>query len=166
MVVGMLGVLKAGGAYVPLDPDFPADRLALMLEDSRPSVLLTQGELCRTLPETERSRAAVLCLDSDRPGIERESDRRAGARPAPDNLAYVIYTSGSTGRPKGVQVTHRAVANFLESFHSLLGMTERDELLAVTTLSFDIAGLELLLPLIAAAGSRWSPATRRATGPG
>ncbi len=149
MVVGLLGVLKAGGAYVPLDPDFPADRLALMLDDSRPSVLLTQEELCHTLPERALSGAAVLCLDSHRAGIERESDRRAGARPAPENLAYVIYTSGSTGRPKGVQVTHRALANFLESFHSLLGMTERDELLAVTTLSFDIAGLELLLPLIA-----------------
>ncbi len=146
MVVGVLGVLKAGGAYVPLDPDFPADRLGMMLEDSRVPVLVTEEPLKSGLPVP--SGAVVVCLDSDLAGIERESERRLGGRPAGENLAYVIYTSGSTGRPKGVMVTHRALANLLQSFRALLGMTERDELAAVTTLSFDIAGLELFLPLV------------------
>ena len=150
MVVGLLGVLKAGGAYVPLDPDFPADRLALMLDDSRPSVLLTQEELRDTLPGTELSGTAVLCLDSDRRAFDRESDRRAGAtagagEPGLRDLHVGLdrQAQGRAGRRTG------ALANFLESFHTLLGMTERDELLAVTTLSFDIAALELLLPLVA-----------------
>jgi amino acid adenylation domain-containing protein len=151
MVVGLLGVLKAGGAYVPLDPDFPEDRLALMIEDAGLAAIVTQDAIAAELPTTAAAAPAVVRLDLGGSLAERESDRRLASRLAPENLAYVIYTSGSTGRPKGVQVTHRALANLLQSLRSLLGITHRDELLAVTTLSFDIAALELFLPLIAGA---------------
>src|SRR5262249_34789103 len=144
LLVGLLGVLKAGGAYVPLDPDYPTERLAYMLGDSRAPVVVTQQALLNRLPEPE---ARVVCLDRDAGSLAAEpaDDPKGGA--GPDNLAYVIYTSGSTGRPKGVQVTHGALANFLAARKGLLGVAARDALLAVTTLSFDIAALELFLPL-------------------
>ena len=149
MLVGLLGILKAGGAYVPLDPDYPAERLAFMLDDARAAVLLTQGRLRGVLPAVG---AKVICLDADWEAIAPESERSPAIRVAPEGLAYVIYTSGSTGKPKGVQVTHGALANFLRAMRRQLGMTGRDTLLAVTTLSFDIAALELFLPL--AVGAR------------
>ena len=100
MVVGLLGVLKAGGAYVPLDPDYPAERLAFMLDDARAGVLLTAGAAAPSrLPA---SGTAVVCLDADWEAIAPEDERTPAVRVAPENLAYVIYTSGSTGRPKGV----------------------------------------------------------------
>jgi amino acid adenylation domain-containing protein len=144
MVVGLLGVLKAGGAYVPLDPAFPPGRIAMMLEDAGVKVLLTQQDLRESLPSGD---AEVLCLDSDSSGIEECPDTPPDVAVSPENLAYVIYTSGSTGKPKGVQVPHGALVNFLTSMAGLLGVTERDALLAVTTLSFDIAALEIYLPL-------------------
>jgi len=148
MVVGLLAVLKAGGAYVPLDPAYPAERLAFMLDDARVSVLLTEEKLRGDLPNCE---ARVLCLDAERAAIDARSGANLDGAPAAANLAYVIYTSGSTGRPKGVQVTHGALANLLEAMHRLLPISERDALLAVTTLSFDIAALEIFLPLIVGA---------------
>jgi amino acid adenylation domain-containing protein len=144
MVVGLLAVLKAGGAYVPLDPAYPAERLAFMLEDAHASVILTEQRLRDDLPDGE---ARVVCLDGDWGAIDAESDANLEGGAAAANLAYVIYTSGSTGRPKGVQVTHGALANLLQSMRGLLSMSERDTLLAVTTLSFDIAALEIFLPL-------------------
>ena len=148
MVVGLLAVLKAGGAYVPLDPAYPAQRLAFMLDDARASILLTEEKLRGGLPHCE---ARVLCLDAERSAVDAQSDANLDNEPAAANLAYVIYTSGSTGKPKGVQVTHGALANLLEAMRKLLPITERDALLAVTTLSFDIAALEIFLPLIAGA---------------
>ena len=148
MVVGLLAILKAGGAYVPLDPAYPAERLAFMLDDAQASVLLTEEKLRGELPDGD---ARVLCLDSERAVNRRESDANLDGEPAAANLAYVIYTSGSTGKPKGVQVTHGALANLLESMRKLLSISERDALLAVTTLSFDIAALEIFLPLIVGA---------------
>jgi aspartate racemase len=144
MVVGLLGILKAGGAYVPLDPAYPKERLALMLEDAGVPVLLTQAPLA---PELPAHGAKIVCLDKDWAIIARESDQAPASRTTAENLAYVIYTSGSTGRPKGVQILHRAVVNFLESMRRQPGLTDRDILLSVTTLSFDIAVLELFLPL-------------------
>ena len=144
MVVGLLGILKAGGAYVPLDPAYPHERLSFMLEDAEVAVLLTQERLMASLPETS---ARVVCLDVDWHEIAKESAENTASRAKPENLAYVIYTSGSTGKPKGVQTLHRAVVNFLTSMSQKPGMTGADRLLAVTTLSFDIAGLEIYLPL-------------------
>jgi amino acid adenylation domain-containing protein/non-ribosomal peptide synthase protein (TIGR01720 family) len=145
MVVGLLGILKAGGAYVPLDPEYPKERLAYMLEASRLPLLLTQEKLLPKLPETS---ARILALDRDREAIAAEGTQAPESGVGPGDLAYVIYTSGSTGRPKGVEIPHRAVVNFLASMSRRPGMTAADTLLAVTTLSFDIAGLELYLPLV------------------
>src|SRR4029077_4711930 len=144
MVVGLLGILKAGGAYVPLDPAYPSERVAFMLEDSEVAVLLTQRHLLESIPY---SRAKVVVLDSDWNEIAMEEADNPVHRDGAENLAYVIYTSGSTGKPKGVQIPHRAVVNFLTSMSHTPGMTEADRLLSVTTLSFDIAGLEIFLPL-------------------
>ena len=144
MVVGLLGILKAGGAYVPLDPAYPHERLAFMLEDAEVSVLLTQSRLVERLPE---SSARLVSLDTDWHAIAQEGAENPANKAKPENLAYVIYTSGSTGKPKGVQIPHRAVVNFLTSMSQKPGMISADRLLAVTTLSFDIAGLEIYLPL-------------------
>lgn len=144
MVVGLLGILKAGGAYVPLDPAYPRERLSFMLKDAEVSVLLTQERLLESLPE---SSARVVSLDTGWHEIAKEGVENAVSNTGPENLAYVIYTSGSTGKPKGVQIPHRAVVNFLTSMSQRPGMTDGDQLLAVTTLSFDIAGLEIYLPL-------------------
>ena len=144
MVVGLFGILKAGGAYVPLDPAYPADRIEFMLSDSQAPVLLTQSKLKATLPNHD---IRTLCLDSDWSEIETEPEEPVEASASATDLAYVIYTSGSTGRPKGVEISHRAVVNFLCSMRDEPGLSESDRLVAVTTLSFDIAGLELYLPL-------------------
>ncbi|NEO98310.1 MAG: amino acid adenylation domain-containing protein [Symploca sp. SIO2E9] len=144
MVVGLLGILKAGGAYVPLDPAYPQERLAWMIEDSKLSVLLTQQDQFLRLPD---NCAKVLCLDSDWGKIAQHSENNPDSKVASDNLAYIIYTSGSTGKPKGVQIIHRAVVNFLKFMSQAPGLTSQDVLLAVTTISFDIAVLELYLPI-------------------
>jgi len=161
MLVGLLGVLKAGGAYVPLDPTYPRDRLALMLEDSEVPVLLTQEQLVPTLPDHN---AHVICLDTDWERIASMSEETPASDVTPDHLAYVIYTSGSTGKPKGVQVLHRGVVNFLGSMRHEPGLEEQDILLAVTTLSFDIAVLELFLPLVV--GAQVEIATREVASDG
>ncbi|NER25603.1 MAG: amino acid adenylation domain-containing protein [Symploca sp. SIO1C2] len=148
MVVGLLGILKAGGAYVPLDPNYPQDRLSYMLADSAVGVLLTQSSLLEFLPSPT---AQVVCLDSDWGAIEQNSQENLEVGVGEHNLAYVIYTSGSTGKPKGVQIQHQALVNFLESMQQKPGLHSKDILLSVTTLSFDIAGLELYLPLITGA---------------
>jgi amino acid adenylation domain-containing protein len=148
MLVGTLGVLKAGGAYVPLDPAFPAERLAFMIADAKVPVLLTESNLTASLPP---HRANIVCLDADWQTIARESEQNPQHANNDDSLAYVIYTSGSTGKPKGVQIAHRALTNFLCSMLREPGIKSNDVLLAVTTLSFDIAALELYLPLIAGA---------------
>jgi len=142
MVATLLAVARAGGAYVPLDPDFPPDRIAFMLADCRAPVIVTQAGLARALPA---SGAQLLLVDDD-----GDVDA-APAGIGPDGLAYVIYTSGSTGRPKGVEVPNRALVNFLTAMSERPGLGPDDVLVAVTTLSFDIAGLELWLPLVTGA---------------
>jgi aspartate racemase len=144
MVIGLLGILKAGGAYVPLDPAYPKDRLAFMLNDAQVAVLLTQQPLLNLLPPLQTQ---LVCLDRDWPLIAQQPQTNPTNQASADNLAYVIYTSGSTGQPKGVQIPHAALLNFLASMHHQPGLNSHDTLLAVTTLSFDIAGLELFLPL-------------------
>jgi amino acid adenylation domain-containing protein len=144
MVVGLLGILKAGGAYVPIDPAYPADRQEYMLANSDAPVLLTQEDLRGTLPP---STAKIVCLDTDWPAIASRPTDNPLVAADPEQLAYVIYTSGSTGKPKGVQISHRALVNFLTTMRNTPGLLAQDVLVAVTTLSFDIAGLELYLPL-------------------
>lgn len=151
MVVAVLGVLKAGGAYVPLDPAYPADRLTYMVEDSGAPVLVTQRGAAEAL-----RLGAVRFVYVDQPAAERDTVARPSA--TQEDLAYVIYTSGSTGKPKGVPVTHRSLANLLASMMREPGLTPGDTLLSVTTLSFDIAALELYLPLLV--GARLFLATR------
>ncbi|MDX2093740.1 MAG: amino acid adenylation domain-containing protein [Kofleriaceae bacterium] len=148
MVVALYGVLKAGAAYVPLDPSYPRERLAFTIDDAAMPVLLTQARVVDLLPDHG---ARVVRLDADWAEVAQASTERLGRTARPSDRAYVIFTSGSTGRPKGVMVPHRAVVNFLCAMQRAPGIAPTDTLLAVTTLSFDIAGLELYLPLVAGA---------------
>jgi amino acid adenylation domain-containing protein len=155
MVVALLAVMKAGGAYVPIDPAFPPDRQQFMLQDSEARVLLTQESLLDDLPSHG---ADVIVLDRDADIIAAAPHQPPPCAATPEDLAYVIYTSGSTGRPKGVEIPHRALVNFLTTMADRPGFGATDTLVAVTTLSFDIAGLELYLPL--ATGARLVLASR------
>jgi amino acid adenylation domain-containing protein len=146
MLVGLLGILKAGGAYVPMDPEYPRERLRMMREDAAMPVLLTQTSLCPLLAAEED--AAVICLDRDADVIAQQPAQALPRRSGPGHLAYVIFTSGSTGRPKGVMIEHGPLLNFLCYMRQRLDIQPQDRVLALTTLSFDIAGLELWLPLI------------------
>jgi amino acid adenylation domain-containing protein len=143
MVVALLAVVKAGAAYLPLDPLLPQDRLNYMLEDSGASLVVLEERVRASLPAFS---GTVVSLD-DRGWKSNPRDDLAVAV-QPDNLAYVIYTSGSTGKPKGVQVPRGALANLLWSMRDWLGLTAADRLLAVTTISFDIAGVDMWLPLL------------------
>src|SRR5690606_32459714 len=147
MRAGLLGILKAGAGYVPLDPGFPPERLAYMAGDAGLAALLTQSAHAGNFDLRGRP---VLSLDEPESALDGQPATRLprdGQAAGAESVAYVIYTSGSTGRPKGVQVPHRAVVNFLESMQREPGLDADDVLVAVTTLSFDIAVLELLLPL-------------------
>jgi amino acid adenylation domain-containing protein len=158
MLVGLLGILKAGGAYVPIDPNYPSERVAYMLDNAEAPVLVTEERLLSNLPPTD---AHIVCLDRDWHEIDRALVTRPANLTDPENLAYVIYTSGSTGNPKGVEIPHRALVNFVTTMRERPGLDGNDVLLAVTTLSFDIAGLELYLPLVT--GARVVVASEAAT---
>jgi amino acid adenylation domain-containing protein len=146
MVVGLLGILKSGGAYVPLDPAYPAERLAYMLEDARPAVLLTQERLQANGAEGAGT-VATFCLDRPCPGLAASGTGNPASLAHGHALAYVIYTSGSTGRPKGVGLTHAGLLNLVHAMRVQTAINADDVLLSVTSLSFDIATLELILPL-------------------
>ncbi|VVE15887.1 Tyrocidine synthase 3 [Pandoraea capi] len=149
MLVALLGVLKAGGCYVPLDPAYPAQRLQYMLEHSGVTRLITQSSLQATLPLPAGS--TCLLLDRFDVGVSGRDpdglDEAPNVPVGPEHLAYVIYTSGSTGKPKGVMVRHGGLSNFLSGLARRPGLTASDRWVAVTSLSFDIAALELFLPL-------------------
>jgi amino acid adenylation domain-containing protein len=143
MVVGLLAILKAGGAYVPLDPNYPSERLAYILSDAQISVMLTQE--CLQIPKHDTQ---IVYLDTDWSKIAACSEFNfLSNNTTAKNLAYVIYTSGSTGEPKGVQVLHRSIVNFLVSMNKHLELTNQDILLSTTSMSFDIAVLEIFLPI-------------------
>ena len=151
MLVSLLAVIRAGAAWVPLDSSYPSERLGFMARDAGLDLLITETALAGRIPWSEE--ATLLFDQSLSPDGTAEAapwDPELDARPF--DPAYVIYTSGSTGRPKGVVVPQRAVCNFLASMAREPGLGPRDCLLAVTTLSFDIAVLEMLLPL--AVGAR------------
>jgi amino acid adenylation domain-containing protein len=148
MVVAMLAVVKAGAFYLPLDPALPAERRQFILEDSRVRLLLVDDADANVPIVTG---VTVIRLASARDAIDAEPRTRPAAPATLDHIAYVLYTSGSTGRPKGVAVGHRALANLLQSFVRESGVGPGDTLVAVATLSFDIAELELYLPLVVGA---------------
>ncbi len=164
MVIGLLGILKAGGAYLPLDPAYPVERLAFMLEDASCGVLVSQQGVLDRLPGLWRGGAGggsdggrhdggrhLVRLDADWGAIALQPAQPPALTLEPAHPAYVIYTSGSTGTPKGVVVEHGALTNFLLSMRERFGLSASDRLLAVTTIGFDIAALELYLPLLCGA---------------
>lgn len=141
-VAALLGVLKAGGTYVPIDTSFPADRVQFILNDANIRVLLTNVDL----GHVGEQNVHVVNLN-DHQLLGRSVFANPDNLVTPDTLAYIIYTSGSTGQPKGVMVQHSAIVNFLSSMQKQPGMKKDDVLLAVTSVSFDIAALEIFLPL-------------------
>ncbi|HEX8719954.1 MAG TPA: amino acid adenylation domain-containing protein [Pyrinomonadaceae bacterium] len=161
LAVAVLGVLKAGGAYVPLDVAYPKDRLAFMIEDSRPAVLLTQEKFLFEMPEHE---SEVVCVDSEWDGFARESGEDLPTLPGADTLAYVIYTSGSTGKPKGVQVAHGGLANLAEAQIRAFGLGPQDRVLQFSSLSFDASIFEIVMAL--RVGATLCMATRESLLPG
>jgi len=161
MIVALLGVMKSGGAYLPMDPTYPVERISFVLADANVPVLLTQEKLVQNLTT---GGIRFVCLDTSWEEIKRESTGAPPTRVTSDDLAYVVYTSGSTGKPKGVEIPHRAVVNLLNSMRKRPGFGTQDTLLAVTTLSFDIAGLELYLPLCV--GAKLIIASREAASEG
>ncbi|GLT16993.1 hypothetical protein GCM10007938_07700 [Vibrio zhanjiangensis] len=140
MLISMLAIGKAGCGYVPLDPRYPSDRIDYMLDDSKPSLILT----VESLSEQLNTPVTKLCLDSVKYEIASTQTLPNVTR---TDLAYVIYTSGSTGKPKGIAIEHGALLNFLSSMAVNPGLEKTDNLLAVTSMSFDIHTLELFLPL-------------------
>ncbi len=149
LVVALLAVLLSGAAYLPLDPRYPSGRLASMLEDARPCLVLTDRETAPLLPDH-----GVPQLRADDPGAPAgpAAAQRDLPRPRPGNLAYVMYTSGSTGRPKGVAVTHGAVVNGVTQLVPLVGMRPGAVMLAGTSLNFDVSVFEIVTAL--ATGAR------------
>jgi len=147
LLMVLLAILKAGAGYVPLDPEYPMDRLNFMIEDADIKYLITQDDYINRLSGVEHSIVIdQLLSDSRDKTVKRPQVSISG-----ESVCYVIYTSGSTGKPKGVVVPHSCVSNFLQSMAETPGILDSDTLLAVTTLSFDIAVLELYLPVISGA---------------
>jgi len=144
LMIALLGILKAGGAYVPLDPAYPEGRLEFMLQDSGAPLLVTEKSLADKIPAAA---GAIICIDEIAPELSKRSTANPESITQPEDLAYVIYTSGSTGKPKGVLVPHRSVVNLLASVAKTPGVTSDDVVLAITTVSFDIAVSEVILPL-------------------
>jgi len=147
MVISLIAILKAGAAYVPLDPEYPKDRIEFMLEDSAAKILLTSKKYQKQF----QSKASEILIEDALIELDNYSPEETEVEFSSKELAYVLYTSGSTGKPKGVQIRHYNLVNFLLSMQKEPGMTTADKILAVTTVSFDIAGLELYLPLISGA---------------
>ncbi|MCP4417734.1 MAG: LLM class flavin-dependent oxidoreductase, partial [Chloroflexi bacterium] len=144
MMVGLIGIHKAGGAYLPLDPNYPADRIAYMVEDSDTAVILTQDHLVSKMPPNS---AQMVKVDADWDTISEQNHENVVSDVKPSNLSYLIYTSGSTGKPKGVMVEHGNVVNFFAGMDQQIPHDEPGTWLAVTSLSFDISVLELFWTL-------------------
>ncbi|AUS81135.1 hypothetical protein C1701_25465 [Actinoalloteichus sp. AHMU CJ021] len=155
LVVALIAVARAGGVYVPVDPEHPTERIAYVLTDSGAALTITEQGLARHVPDS----VPAVCVDD--PAIQEVIERCDPAPvvfTCPEQALYVLYTSGSTGRPKGVVVSHGNLVTFLTTMTTRVGITPSDRWLAVTTISFDIAGLELFLPLLH--GARVVLATR------
>ena len=148
LVIALLAVLKAGLAYIPLDPKYPAERLGYIIEDSRLAAVISHSAVWGRIGAPGTS---LVRVDADAAVIAQNSAEALKTSARPNDLAYVIYTSGSTGRPKGVQIEHRSLVNLLLAMAASPGIAATDTLVAVTTISFDIAALEIFLPLISGA---------------
>ncbi|KXX74579.1 Erythronolide synthase, modules 1 and 2, partial [Madurella mycetomatis] len=153
LVAVLLAVLKTGAAYVPIEPALPAERITQMVDDARPKLLIVGAS---TLIESFASHGSLCCLSVDEvlqmmDSDTSSNDNNVAVTVRSDDLAYVMYTSGSTGRPKGVEIRHRSVTNLLLSMQREPGCGETDRLLAITTVSFDMAVVELFLPLLCGA---------------
>jgi amino acid adenylation domain-containing protein len=149
-VAAVLGSLKAGAAFVPLDPTDPKARLASLLRDVRPQVVISQARVLESLPFP---RAAIIALDVDRHVIAGEPTDKPTVAVTPDDVAYVIFTSGSTGQPKGVMVPHRAICNQVRWRHMAFPLMRADVVLQSTALTFDPSVWEMFGPLCAGASS-------------
>jgi len=147
MLISLLAILKLGAVYLPLDPDYPLDRIEFMLEDSAAKVLL----ISRQYKNRYETHSKEIVIEEIWPLLQTYYKDFPQKNIKGNDLAYILYTSGSTGKPKGVKITHRNLANFLISMRTSPGINDSDRLLAITTISFDIAGLELYLPLISGA---------------
>ncbi len=143
MAIGILGILKAGAAYLPIDPEYPQERIAFMLDDARPAVVLTKASLQIELP----SHARAVFFDQDARQIAANSAGNLDEKPHPEDLAYVIYTSGSTGKPKGVMIEHRNLANYLLALNHEVQIDPSDRYLHTASIAFSSARRQLLLPL-------------------
>lgn len=143
LIPSMLGILKSGSAYLPLDPHYPVERLQYMLEHSNAEVILTEVNLLEKISAINHHNRRVICVDQ----LENVSHDIENYN-QPSDLAYVIYTSGSTGQPKGIMVEHKSVVNIVYDFQKRLGFSPSDCLLSITSVSFDIFGLEMFLPLL------------------
>ncbi|MCO4881096.1 non-ribosomal peptide synthetase [Paraburkholderia caribensis] len=162
MVVALFGVLKAGAAYLPVDPDYPADRIAYLLDDARPAVVLTQRTLHARVADAIRSDSAcLLCVEE----LDANAVLDRPIAVEPDQLAYLIYTSGSTGKPKGAGNTHRALANRIAWMQEAYRLTPQDVVLHKTPFGFDVSVWEFVWPLsvgatlaVAAPGDHRDPA--------
>ncbi len=150
MVVGIYGIIKAGAAYVPLGPDYPKERLTFILEDTGAAILLTQQRLVDKL--SAHSCEEVICLDTDRPAIDKESGDNPVHETGVEDIAYAIYTSGSTGLPKGAMNSHLAICNRLIWMQDAYGLTKEDRVMQKTPFSFDVSVWEFFWPLLYGAG--------------
>eukprot|EP01048_Picozoa_sp_COSAG05_P024924 COSAG05_NODE_6097_length_1022_cov_1.604550_2_plen_201_part_01 len=152
LVGSLLAVMKAGVTYVPLDPVYPRDRIAMMVEDGQISVVLTSNDLAETAAKIVTDahvKCSVVSVDSEETKVATEAQQPPKTWETDvQSIAYIIFTSGSTGRPKGVPIRHKSLVNFLNSFVKHTDLSKSDVLLAVTTVCFDIAGLELYLALL------------------
>lgn len=144
LLYSLLAIMQCGAAYIPLDPEYPKERLEFMLTDSGAKALLTNKKLFASLP----SWSNTLFIEDAIESLEDYAATPLFLTVSPDLVAYILYTSGSTGNPKGVPITHKNLVNFLVSMAQEPGINANDRLLSITTISFDIAGLELYLPLI------------------
>jgi len=145
MVVGIMGILKSGGAYLPIGADYPQERIDFMLKDSSAKILLTDNEIVSLSTECVITPEAFLNPSEGRPFTSPHSSFITHHS---SNLAYIIYTSGSTGKPKGVVIKHRSMINFIKGVTDIIPFTANDRILSLTTISFDIFGLETLVPLV------------------
>ncbi|HAC15568.1 MAG TPA: hypothetical protein DCE78_06440, partial [Bacteroidetes bacterium] len=166
MVISLLAILKAGCTYIPLDPSYPANRIEMIFEDADVKGLITNSASSASIPNCDTEILIDTLLHAENgflPDVTLSNQNSISIHDAsitnhapeikmrPDDLAYVIFTSGSTGRPKGVMISHKSLLNFLFSMQKTPGITEKDRILAVTTIAFDIAVLEIWVPLISGA---------------